>query len=209
MSRGRPKALLFDIDGVLLYHHNWYVEEVARGLPAGAFDILAEFHEGPANIRCDRGEADPLAEIAPFLARAGWGKGIDEYFRAQYDFEKGGIDFRLLGAIREMKGGAAKCFIGSNQNRHRKAFLMEEMRLGNTFEEAYFSCDFGYVKPERGYWDCAFRRMAGRISGLEPDEVLFLDDRIENVESSMEYGFKAIHVKGREDVERALGDAAG
>ena len=62
--------------------------------------ILFAFHEGDANILCDRGIDDPLIAIKPYLEKAWWKKTVNEYFYTQYEFEKAGIDFDLLGKIK-------------------------------------------------------------------------------------------------------------
>ena len=173
-------------------------------MPDGAFDTLLTFHEGDANIRCDKGIDDPLIAIKPYLEKAGWKKSVNEYFETQYEFEKAGIDFELLNKIRKINDKKTKCFIGSNQNYHRKAYLIKAMKLNDTFDESYFSCDFKYIKPENGYWEKAFDRIRKRIPGIKRNEIHFFDDRIENIASANEYGFKSICINHREEINEIL-----
>jgi len=173
-------------------------------MPDGACDILFAFHEGDANILCDRGIDDPLIAIKPYLEKAGWKKTVNEYFHTQYEFEKAGIDFDLLGKIKIINENKTKCFIGSNQNYHRKAYLIKAMKLNETFDESYFSCDFQYIKPEKEYWENAFARIYKRIPGIKRNEIHFFDDRIENIDSANRYGFKSVHINNREEINGIL-----
>ena len=198
------KALLFDIDGVLLIHKQLFIDEISKTLNDEAYTILHMFNDEEINIKCDKGECDPLVEIKPYLQKAGWKQGVEEYLEKEYSFEERGIDYSLLSMIAEINNRKMKCFIGSNQNYHRKAFLIEKMRLNEIVEESYFSCDLGSAKPETAYWENAFSRMKEKISSLMPQEVLFFDDKRENVDSASKYGFTIKHVIERSSIEEKL-----
>ncbi len=63
------KAILFDIDGVLLRHDTWFIEEFCKNYGEDAFSILLEYCNGEAMTKCDKGYADSYEEIWPFLQK--------------------------------------------------------------------------------------------------------------------------------------------
>lgn len=175
------KALLFDIDGVLINHKSWFSLNRLSNEHIDADKIVLEFHEGILNQECDRGLKDPLIEINPFLNRVGWKEGANAYFEQKYNHESQYIDHEMISEIAKIRQKGILTFVASNQNHHRKAFLIKEMNLNSAFVESYFSCDFGFVKPENEYWVCVMKRINEKYPEIQANNVLFLDDRIENV----------------------------
>jgi FMN phosphatase YigB (HAD superfamily) len=196
--------LLFDIDGVLIWHEKSFPLPLSAENYIEPSRILNEFHEGLINIECDRGIKDPLHEIKPYLAKIRWEYDSKEYFDRQYEFESQYIDFELLNKIKNIRRKGIKLFIGSNQNHYRKQFLIKKMDLNNVFDESYFSCDFGFVKPEKGYWQKVFEKIQQKDSNIMKNDVLFLDDRFENVESARIFGMNAKQIVCKKDVLEVL-----
>ncbi len=68
----------------------------------------------------------------------------------------------------------------------------------------FMSFDVGMLKPDPQYYLGALRRF-----GHDPSRVLFIDDRIENVEAARGVGLAAVHMTGetvfKETVERLWG----
>ena len=198
------KAYLFDIDGVLLHHTKWFYEEFSKGYSASAINVLKKYCEGKDIVRCDRGEADTYEVIEPYLREIGYSGSIDAFYDMKNSFESNGIDWIALKKIKQIRELGAQCFIGSNQDHRRKEHLLKSMGLKEIVNEAYFSCDFGYVKPEREYWENVHKRIARKIEGIQAKEIVFFDDREENIESAREYGFISIAIENRDKIHKEL-----
>jgi putative hydrolase of the HAD superfamily len=194
------KALIFDIDGVLILHKEWYPASLSNKKYNNPVAILSEFADGPLNQECDRGILDPLEAIKPFLKEMKWEYDSKDFFDKQYEFESQYIDFEVLSMIKELRQQSLEFYIGSNQNYYRKNFLIDRMKLNEIFDELFFSCDLGCIKPETEYWTSIMKQMNHNNSGINAGEVLFLDDMIENIESAKRYGMKARQIKTRDDV---------
>jgi len=61
------------------------------------------------------------------------------------------------------------------------------------FEHRIFSCDLRVTKPDPAIYDALLERL-----GADAAEVVFVDDRLENVESAARSGISAIHFTGPE-----------
>ncbi len=198
------KAILLDIDGVLLHHDTWYIEDFCKDYDENALNLMIAYCDSAENKMCDKGFLDPYEVIRPYLERIGYPGTIENFFRDKNNKEKCGIDWEALGKIAKLSEKGKNCFIGSNQDFRRKSFLVEEMNIEIIFKDAYFSCDFGYAKPQREFWEISHNKMKTYIGNLEKNEVLFLDDRKENIDSAREYGFSVVHIKEKNDLHQVL-----
>jgi FMN phosphatase YigB (HAD superfamily) len=194
------KALIFDIDGVLILHKEWFPASLSNKKYINPVAILNEFSDGQLNQECDRGILDPLEAIKPFLKEMKWEYDSKYFFDRQYEFESQYIDFEILSQIKELRHQSLKVYIGSNQNYYRKEFLIDRMKLNEIFDELFFSCDLGYIKPENEYWISIMKQINHNNSRIDAGEILLLDDMIENLESAKRYGMKARQIKTRDDV---------
>ena len=67
------------------------------------------------------------------------------------------------------------------------------------FDALGFSCRIGAVKPEPASF-----QWAARALGVVPDQVLFVDDRAENVAAAQALGMRGHHFTTRAALARAL-----
>ncbi len=63
------------------------------------------------------------------------------------------------------------------------------------------SCYLGLRKP-----DAAIYRLALEITQRRPDECLFIDDRLPNIEAAMQIGMRAIHFQDAAQLRTELGE---
>ena len=78
---------------------------------------------------------------------------------------------------------------------------MDEMGLVNLFEHHFPSHLTGRIKPDRE----AFEQVTETL-GVDPPDVLFLDDNKENVAAARTCGFAAFQVQGIAMAESVLSD---
>ena len=70
-------------------------------------------------------------------------------------------------------------------------FSMPQIRL--------FSCELGLIKPEKAIYEKLIA-----VSGVNPEELVFFDDKIENIQSAVYMGIKAFLWKDPENARREL-----
>lgn len=107
------------------------------------------------------------------------------------DFPKERIDF--LNGLKNRY----RLFLFSNTNAlHLKSFrrtyseAFDNLILDDHFETAYYSHEIKLRKPEKKAFEYVLEK-----SGLKPEETLFIDDSLANIEGAKEAGLQTIHLK--------------
>ncbi len=84
----------------------------------------------------------------------------------------------------------------SNSNvTHQEFWERKYAKTLGLFRQVFVSCELGLRKPEAA----AFRHVAACI-GTEPENLLFFDDRAENVDGARDIGMSAVQVRGFAEV---------
>ena len=81
-----------------------------------------------------------------------------------------------------------KLFVASNHVSYIKDFLNE--KFVNIFDDVIISSDINAYKPDKKFYEVLIKR-----SNVKPNEILFLDDRLENVEAAIKCGINSEQVK--------------
>ena len=92
----------------------------------------------------------------------------------------------------------------SNMPREVRDGLRPTIEQAAPFAHTVFSCDVGVVKP-----DAAIYAHTASLLDVPAHHILFVDDRIENVEGARGSGMAAVHVTGLADLEREVGPLLG
>jgi len=88
----------------------------------------------------------------------------------------------------------------SNMEKVTIAFLEREMpKLFYFFGQRVYSCDIGMMKPGKEIFLHALK-----LARAKPEETVFVDDRLENVEAAKKLGILGIQYTEVEDLEREL-----
>lgn len=198
------KIMLWDIDGVIIRHKDYFSDQLQRDGYYNPVEILNEFRKTGLNESCDKGELDPIKSIKPFLDRIGWEKTCKEYFDAQYEYEDQYIDDNLIEDIQELRVGGVKSFITSNQNYYRMRHLIRRLKLNTKFDGMFFSNEFGSVKTDDVYWVEVIKKMEHHYSCYRKEDMLFLDDMESNIEQARRNGIKGKVISGLEDIEEVI-----
>ena len=82
---------------------------------------------------------------------------------------------------------------------HELADALEDHRALALFDHLLFSARIGAVKPEPAAFEAALRAMS-----LEPEQVVFIDDRQRNVEGAIACGLRGILFSSADQLQQAL-----
>lgn len=196
-------VLVFDLDGVVALAqpgaaNPWYAtlkedwglshEEMARNFFTKDFlEVL-------------RGRLDLYVALHAYLESRGLAGRMEEF--VAYWFEKDArIDREVLAqadAWRRRTGG--RCFVATNQEHHRIAYLRDQAGLGAHFDEIVYSAELGVCKPDRVFFTSAQQRMGVTVA----QSILFVDDRADNVDGARMCGWRAMLYRGPESLAGAL-----
>ena len=194
------KHLLLDADGVLQDLPGGWIESVRPylGDRAEEFMHVSWSEEAP----CLRGDGDFLEVLAGHVESFGvTTSAADLYAAVWHSIELVPSSIQLVHRLRAAGYGV---HLGTNQERYRAAYMRETLGFDDLFDVSCYSCDLGAVKPEPAYFEAAVA-----LIGADPSEVLFVDDRLDNVESARSVGLAAVHwtfLEGIEEIESRLAE---
>jgi putative hydrolase of the HAD superfamily len=176
-------AILFDADGVLINSQmsSVYFEEKYSLDPVKT----EEFYKGPF-LDCLVGKKDMLKELPAFLEKWGWHKTVDDFVSEWFDFEHK-VNKALLSDIETLRASGIKCYVATNQEKHRAEYMLSAMGFGQSFDGLFASAHLGSKKPDHAFFNAILKKL--HIS--DPATVLFWDDSAENVAAAREVGLLA------------------
>ena len=196
------KAVIWDLGGVLLRTADLSSRQALAdrlGKPRHELENLV--FSGDSGDRAQLGEisADEHWEnIRRALALDA--AGIDE-FRRQF-WEGDQLDVELVDHIRSLRG-RYKTGLLSNAFSDLRQVVTSLLNFSDAFDDMVISAELHLVKPDARIYQVALRRL-----GAEPEEAIFIDDMLRNVEGARSQGMNAIHFRQRaqalEDLEELL-----
>ena len=188
---GMIKAILIDADGVVLKERKKQFSQ--RILDDYNIKVpLSFFKEVYPKIRI--GQADLKTELAKEMKKWGWQKSAEEMISYWFDPEKK-INYQVLDLIKQLRKKGIRCYLASDTPKCRASDLMENV-LGEYFDGGFFSCVLGYPKEEKEFFQIVLEK-----TGLKPENILFIDDEKENIESANKFGIKTKYYQDIQDLQ--------
>lgn len=177
------KAVIFDADGVLVIAPTLFSERFSKEYNV-PYDELLQFFEGDFQL-CLLGKSDLKNELAKRINKWGWDKSTDELLQYWFTTEHY-LDDRIIAVIKGLQKKGIDCYLATNQEKYRGAYLLNEMGLGQLFTKAFISASVGYKKPQPEF----FKHI---LSELKRDarEVLYWDDSKSAIETAKNLAIKA------------------
>jgi putative hydrolase of the HAD superfamily len=185
------KNIVFDADGVICTG-GMFTEHLEREHGIKSVQLDSFFKENFPF--CILGQKDLRSEIAPILNGIGWTYDVDRFLDFWFRSESV-VDARVLGVVASLRTRGVRCFLGTNQEQNRLAYMRRNMEFDQVFDHVFASCELGAAKPASDY----FTRVAEKISSRAED-ILLIDDSIKNVEGARSVGWNAIHYKHFDDL---------
>jgi putative hydrolase of the HAD superfamily len=177
------EALLFDADGV-----------VQRSTPDRR-SRWAQLLGGEASIEpfladvfarervCYVDEGDFALHLEELLEKWRCSGTLAEALRAWTSIE---VDRGALEVVASLRASGRRCYLASNQERHRARHMSEVLAYGDVFDGEFYSYTVGHSKPAAEY----FRTVVEAVR-LPEGQILFIDDRATNVDAAREVGLRA------------------
>lgn len=192
------RVVLFDLGGVLVElvgvptMQRWSAEEREE-------ELWRRWLACPWVRRFERGQCSAEEFAAGVVAEWALPVSAEEYLASFRVWPRG-----LLPGARELllaivPGVRRACL--SNSNALHWPRKRDEMGLGALLDAHFVSHEIGHVKPDREIFEHVVERL-----GVEPGEILFLDDNQPNVEGARAVGLEAVRAVGVEAARRALAE---
>jgi putative hydrolase of the HAD superfamily len=183
-SPGRVTAVLWDADGVLQRVPDGAEESMRPALEGLIEDVdgfLADAYE--AERPALAGDVSWLDVLPGLLERWGIGDSYDDLLRVWLSIEPIVETHALLRALRE---AGVRCYLATNQAEHRGVHMRDELGYAALFDGAFYSYEMRVAKPDPAY----FRLIVDDLA-IAPEEMLFIDDRPDNVAAARSVGMRA------------------
>ena len=181
----KPTTLIFDMGGVLV-HLDWdrVCDPLARLSDQSADVVLKEVVNGPIVKYAMMGLIGPQQFHETLCQRLSISLGYDEFAE---------IWVRLLSANEEIVPlidslkTQYRLVLASNTDRIHFAFCSKHFNVLQRFSTFFLSYEMGLLKPDPAFFHDV---LAGL--GTAPEECVFVDDRLENVEAARSVGITSL-----------------
>ncbi|MBT3337845.1 MAG: HAD family phosphatase [Anaerolineae bacterium] len=188
------KAVIFDMGGVLVRTEN-REPRAALGL---RFDKTYNELDGivfgnKSSGRASRGEISAREHMLHVMRTL----GLPETDQAIIDFRAeffGGdkVDYEMIAEIDGLRP-QYKTALLSNAWDDLRGLLVDTWKIDHAFDHLTISAEVRIAKPDAGIYTFTLEKL-----GVAPEEAVFVDDFIENIEAARALGMRGIHFQERD-----------
>jgi 2-haloacid dehalogenase len=193
----RPEAVIFDIGNVLI---EWNPERYydSRIGAAARLRMFAEVDLHGMNDRIDAGGLFRETVLETAERYPGWAEEIRWWHDHWIDIASPRIE-ASIGLLRALRRNEVPVFALTNFGIDSFAFAQTRYDFLNEFDRPYVSGHMGVTKP-----DARIYEMVEADCCVPADRLLFVDDRIENIEAAAARGWQTHHFDGPDGWARRL-----
>jgi putative hydrolase of the HAD superfamily len=180
------KAILFDVDGMVITSKRFSDQmQEQYGI---SWDKMKPFFNGPFQL-CKVGKADLKEELSTVMSEWGWAGTVESLMEFWFT---GGLEVneRMTNLVSELRENGTRCYLSTNQEKYRLAFLRDEVGLGSLFDDIFSSCEIGRTKDEPVFFDHVCAVLREQDPSTEPGDILFNDDHEENLAAARGCGLQ-------------------
>lgn len=184
------RAVVLDVDGVLIVPEEPFSWRYARGrgLDKGVF---RPFFQGPFQDALV-GKADLKELLEQNLYLWQWTGSVDELMQQWFDSEHV-PNPPMMSAVKALNSCGVACYFATNQEKYRGQYMRSVVFDDGMFDGDYISADIGLKKPDPRFFQHILNDLQAKHPGITPQEILFVDDTAEHVQSAKSLGFDARH----------------
>jgi epoxide hydrolase-like predicted phosphatase len=191
------RAVFFDLGGVLLRtEFQAPRQQLADWLGMEYDDLVKIVFDSDSHHKATMGEISSDEHWASIIQRLKRPASELDSIRAQF-FAGDILDRTLLDYIRSLRG-RYKTGLISNAWGDLRDFIVRE-KFDDAFDRMIISAEVGAAKPEPKIFLIALEQF-----GVKPNEAVFVDDFLINIEGCEKVGMKGIHFKDPESTLRQL-----
>lgn len=189
--------VLFDADGVtILGRHKYFSQRFSEEYNVPLDDIIPFFKKEFG--KCTTGKADIKDVLPSYLTTWGWKGSVDEFLEYWFSGENEKNE-KVLDIIDKLRLSGIKCYLATNQEKHRARYIADNIGLAAHLDGCFFSCDLGYKKEDPRFFQEVIEKL-----NASTDKVMYWDDDQEDVDVAKAEGIDARIYKDFEDFEKHM-----
>ena len=198
----KPKAILYDFDGMLTHGPRFSDKYAAEfGLDPA---IMAPFFDEPMK-QCLLGKADLKEELTKVLEEWKWHGTVDELL--EYWFAIGDIDQEAFDSIGKLKAQNVVVCLATNQEKYRIGYVTKKYELDKVFDEIFCCANLHVFKHSAEGLEKIFQILKEKHNITEKGEIMYWDDRPGNVENLLKEGFNGQLYKNYAEFKEVLAES--
>lgn len=202
----RPEVVVFDLGKVLVdFDYSIAARRIAARSTMPPRDVQHFIDHSPLLFRYETGLMTRQEFFAEVRQTTGFQGDLAEF--AQFFADIFSPMDEMIGLHGRLRERGVPTFVFSNTNDLAIAHIRRNFPFFAHFENYVLSYEHGAMKPSARLYE-----VVERVSGRKEKQILYLDDRLENVEAGAARGWQVIHHQsGPASIERVeeLGLLAG
>jgi len=178
------KVILMDCDGPIIKREKYFSQRLLdMGIPMD-IHMINEFFQNEF-LLCETGKMDLKRELVSRVKAWGWKKPLDELLDFWFAGEAT-TDLKMIEDIQRLRKKGVKCFLTTDQEKYRTAYLWETVGLKDVLDKIYSSCDVGFLKRQPEFWG----KVLATIDGCRKEEILVWDDDQRALDGAKQAGLR-------------------
>lgn len=198
MTKNRPQAVVFDLGKVLVnFDFGLARSRIAQKSSGALSNLKAISGDSPLLHRYETGQIDTEQFYREVKALLGYRGDADEFGRAFADIFSEIPE--MVALSRRLREAGIPRHILSNTNPLAVDHIQATFPFFSEFDGHIYSYKVGAMKPDEAVY-----RETERVTGCAGDDLLFIDDREENVEAARALGWRGVVQKSPSETIAAL-----
>tara|TARA_B100000073_G_scaffold71546_1_gene53219 strand:+ start:289 stop:882 length:594 start_codon:yes stop_codon:yes gene_type:complete len=179
---------LFDLGGVFFdWDPNHFYKNVFENIEEREF-FLAEVCNDQWNVQQDAGRSIAEAELELIPKFPHYEKEIKMYYKNHRKMIRGVFE-ESVDILKKLKDKNYDCYVLSNWSAETFEGMTDDYPFLKLFDGLLISGEDKLIKPDHAIYQLARDRF-----NLNPEETVFIDDKLENIQAAQEMNFKTIHL---------------
>ena len=179
---------LFDLGGVFFdWDPDHFYKNVFENIEEREF-FLAEVCNDHWNVQQDAGRSIAEAELELIPKFPHYEKEIKMYYKNHRKMIRGVFE-ESIDILKKLKDKNYDCYVLSNWSAETFEGMTDDYPFLKLFDGLLISGEDKLIKPDHAIYQLARDRF-----NLNPEETVFIDDKLENIQAAQEMNFKTIHL---------------
>ncbi len=203
MAEKKIKVVLFDLGKVLVdFDHKRAAERICAFCDKSALQVYNLFFESPATLAFEEGRIPPEKFYQQVKELLDLKLSYDSFVPIWNDIFFLSVENRSVYRLVNLLRANYKTAMLSNINFLHYEYLKARFPVFGVFDHIFLSFEMGLAKPNKEIYKKVMRTLQ-----ICPNEIFYIDDREELVESAVSLGIKGHHFSNSKQLICDLRDA--